>query len=918
MNLGTLLVELGVNTAAFKKGMDAATYQAKQTAKEMGDAFSGIGDSLRQLGGQFGEIGNEIGNVAGGISDMIGKFADLEAPAAVIGGIVAAFAGAGIGALGAAVHFSETAAKLHDLSQATGVAVEDLSLLGNVAATKGIDVESFSKGLEKMDKAALQAAQSGPHASNAFKDLGISVTTADGSMREAKDIFDDVAKRFETMPDGPQKTAEAIKIFGRAGAQLIPILNEGGGKLQEMEDHFKKLNSVVSDQTAAASVEFQDTLSIMGEAFKGVENTLTAELVPALIVAAKEFVAFFEDNQAGIQAFVTGIGEIAKVFINVFQVIGAILSDFFNAFLDVVQGMQTSFTSLGNTSYDILHGNFSAAFQDIKKGAVDVKDGVVANFNQMVSDIKSQGSNIGKVWEAALPPAQKRPSGGGGDINKGADVSFIDKSVQALERQADKEAILAQSIGLVTQATIDATAAATANEAIQKLKDEAEDKGIANTRAFKDALAAAIPRIQEATQWQAAFKAELDAQKEFDNFDKKLQQQVKSLQDSAQASTVVERQWAKNAATLQPLQQAVGALSEEYEQLALSPGTNPTKLKEYGDKLVSLTQQLNAEKDSVNELNAAFQQQQAQLEAKKLDEQIVKLKGDLDSLRNGDAFMNIGQQADYMRNIVGLTTAQIDALLPKMQQIRQLQVASALNKKEQSLGFDPAAMATVGAEIQQLKADWEATKIPEAEYERTMALLLKEQADLAAQTGGFASGVKAAFADFTASVQTSGQTMQKVIGEGLKGISDDLTTMVMTGKAKWSDLIASMESALLKSSLNSLISGIFGALNSSDKFGGMFGGSLFGGGGLFGGGHALGGSVVPGMSYLVGEKGPEIFTPSNPGSIAANGSSPAMGNTTVHQHITINTPNADSFRKSQAQVLSDMQLAGIAAVRHNR
>jgi hypothetical protein len=51
-------------------------------------------------------------------------------------------------------------------------------------------------------------------------------------------------------------------------------------------------------------------------------------------------------------------------------------------------------------------------------------------------------------------------------------------------------------------------------------------------------------------------------------------------------------------------------------------------------------------------------------------------------------------------------------------------------------------------------------------------------------------------------------------------------------------------------------------------------GSKIGGaiGGMFGGGRAAGGPVSAGTTYLVGEKGPELFTPSRSGNIIPNGS----------------------------------------------
>ncbi len=62
--------------------------------------------------------------------------------------------------------------------------------------------------------------------------------------------------------------------------------------------------------------------------------------------------------------------------------------------------------------------------------------------------------------------------------------------------------------------------------------------------------------------------------------------------------------------------------------------------------------------------------------------------------------------------------------------------------------------------------------------------------------------------------------------------------------------------------------GLLGFLNSSDFFGSIFGGKLFGpGGAFFGGGHALGGSVAAGVPIDVGELGRERFVPDVPGRI---------------------------------------------------
>ncbi|HVZ90066.1 MAG TPA: hypothetical protein VG843_00315, partial [Rhizomicrobium sp.] len=79
--------------------------------------------------------------------------------------------------------------------------------------------------------------------------------------------------------------------------------------------------------------------------------------------------------------------------------------------------------------------------------------------------------------------------------------------------------------------------------------------------------------------------------------------------------------------------------------------------------------------------------------------------------------------------------------------------------------------------------------------------------------------------------------------------------------------------------------------------------SLFGN---IGGMLASGGPVAAGETYLVGEQGPELFTPSTSGAIAPNGAVPSARPSVV---VNISTPNAQSFFKSQSQIAALMSRA---------
>jgi len=78
---------------------------------------------------------------------------------------------------------------------------------------------------------------------------------------------------------------------------------------------------------------------------------------------------------------------------------------------------------------------------------------------------------------------------------------------------------------------------------------------------------------------------------------------------------------------------------------------------------------------------------------------------------------------------------------------------------------------------------------------------------------------------------------------------------------------------------------------------------------FFGGARASGGPVESGKAYLVGEYGPEIFAPQSVGTIIPNSGLAVRGRAAIVNNWSIHTPNADSFRKTQRQILQETNRA---------
>ena len=169
----------------------------------------------------------------------------------------------------------DAADNMNDLAQATGVSVEALSRFNKAAAVSGTNLEGVSKGLVKLNKALVDAATGGKESAATFAALGVNVKGADGQLKSADRVMLEVANRFKAMPDGAVKTALALRLFGKSGAELVPLLNMGG-------DAIDKLSTKMTTAFAQKADEYTDKLAVLGGKVRALGMDLTIALLPAL------------------------------------------------------------------------------------------------------------------------------------------------------------------------------------------------------------------------------------------------------------------------------------------------------------------------------------------------------------------------------------------------------------------------------------------------------------------------------------------------------------------------------------------------------------------------------------------------------------------------------------------------------------
>ncbi|ERW23882.1 hypothetical protein Q036_01933 [Pseudomonas aeruginosa BWHPSA023] len=176
----------------------------------------------------------------------------------------------------------DTGDALDEMSQRVGVSVETLSVWKPAAEQSGVSSESFEKGLRKLSTTMLEAATGSEDAARGFSAVGVEFKNQDGTLRATDQVLLDLAERFKAMPDGAEKTALAVQLFGKSGAELIPFLNQGRDGINELAAEMQALGVQMSSETAAQAGNFNDALDKLKLATTSIGNQIIAALLPAL------------------------------------------------------------------------------------------------------------------------------------------------------------------------------------------------------------------------------------------------------------------------------------------------------------------------------------------------------------------------------------------------------------------------------------------------------------------------------------------------------------------------------------------------------------------------------------------------------------------------------------------------------------
>ena len=349
-------------TASAVTGSKRLEDQTEKTTRAVDD----LGDEAVQTSKQLDRMGKESTSAAraqSGLSrGLSGAVTGAGRLLSSVGGLTTAIGAAGLaGATTAAVVSFRAAAQevadlrndIADASTRSGIATDTLQGLRLAAEGAGLQFSALTSGLDQFGRRVSDAARGGNATAEAFAELGVSVTDANGDIRDGDAVLRETLAALNAMEPSAQRSALAVETLGRAGGRLLQALSGSG--LDSFVGLADEFGVGVGPRAAQSAGEWQRAVAELGVVLDGVKGQLVdafgggANLVFDLSEAV---VISVEVIKGALSGFTTGISNIADDIIAPFQ-----------SLLDVLAGINRALDEAAK-------GNYAAAASAAADAAV--------------------------------------------------------------------------------------------------------------------------------------------------------------------------------------------------------------------------------------------------------------------------------------------------------------------------------------------------------------------------------------------------------------------------------------------------------------------------------------------------------------------------------------------------------------------
>jgi len=236
--------------------------------------------------------GNAMKKVQKDMAGMRGSLATLKTIA--IGQVFAQLSGAAISAGRSLMAFGQSTSEgidvLSKLSRRLGMTYGQMAGLKLAGDLAGVGVETIATAATKADVAFISASNGSKEAIAKFTSLGLSMAELQKLSPDQR--FAAIADAIAKLPTAAERSAAAIKLFGKSGAELVPLFEEGAGAIKRATDQAKAFGLTLTNAQGLGVEKMNDSFTSAFAAIQGLATQVVSNLAEPISRIIDDFTNF--------------------------------------------------------------------------------------------------------------------------------------------------------------------------------------------------------------------------------------------------------------------------------------------------------------------------------------------------------------------------------------------------------------------------------------------------------------------------------------------------------------------------------------------------------------------------------------------------------------------------------------------------
>jgi hypothetical protein len=316
--------ELKANSDAMEKNNEDLSNLDEGFDDTIGSG-KGLGDVLDDLTGKLGinlpegatSTLNSMVSLGGELTLLIGAFA---AAAAAVVEVEKALANL-------TLEQAAAAGEIQDVAMQTGLSTEAVQRYQYACDMIGVSFDTVASSQAKMIRSMADVQSGSETAAATWNQLGIEVMNADGSLRDAQEVFLEVIDVLGQIENATQRDAVSMEIFGRSAQDLNPLIVQGTDAFQAFYDEASDVKDILTDVQLETLAGLDDEMHRVEARFESGANSMALKFTPALQ-------EFYEKTSEGIKGIEEDFAASGLVTV-------------FGSLLELVTALSPAFDNLG-------------------------------------------------------------------------------------------------------------------------------------------------------------------------------------------------------------------------------------------------------------------------------------------------------------------------------------------------------------------------------------------------------------------------------------------------------------------------------------------------------------------------------------------------------------------------------------------